>query len=430
MANNIKGITIEIGGDTTKLDKALGGVNKNVKSTQAELREVEKLLKLDPKNTEALAQKQQLLTKAVGETKEKLDVLKTAEAQVEEQFKKGEVSEEQYRAIKREIEATELSLKKLEEEAGKSNISLEKVGEAFGKVGGKATGIGNKLLPVTAGVTALGGAGVAAAMELDDGYDTIITKTGATGEALEELNGIADDLFTEMPIEMQDAGTAVGEINTRFGATGDTLKDLSKQFIEFANINDTDLNNSIGKTDKIMEQYNIDASETGNVLGLLTKKGQETGISVDTLMDSLQKNGATFKEMGLNLVQSTNLLAQFEANAVNAAFAALTAGPIFPTTVMMFEMPVATFPKMISAGPIAATTAAILIMVSFWLWLKFLNHCVNSFTFPTTFVMVGCNEPKRVVPRSAAANFKLLAATFASSHGSCVALNVSSTTVP
>lgn len=151
MANNIKGITIEIGGDTTKLDKALGGVNKNVKSTQAELREVEKLLKLDPKNTEALAQKQQLLTKAVGETKEKLDVLKTAEAQVEEQFKKGEVSEEQYRAIKREIEATELSLKKLEEEAGKSNLSLEKVGEAFGKVGGKATDIGNKLLPVTAG---------------------------------------------------------------------------------------------------------------------------------------------------------------------------------------------------------------------------------------------------------------------------------------
>ena len=77
MANNIKGITIEIGGDTTKLDKALGSVNKNVKSTQSELREVEKLLKLDPKNTEALEQKQKLLAKAVGETKEKLDVLKT-----------------------------------------------------------------------------------------------------------------------------------------------------------------------------------------------------------------------------------------------------------------------------------------------------------------------------------------------------------------
>ena len=120
MANNIKGITIEIGGDTTKLDKALGDVNKNVKSTQAELKEVEKLLKLDPKNTEALAQKQQLLSKAINETKEKLDVLKTAEAQVEEQFKRGEVSEEQYRALKREIEATEQSLKRLEEEAKQS----------------------------------------------------------------------------------------------------------------------------------------------------------------------------------------------------------------------------------------------------------------------------------------------------------------------
>ena len=317
-SSKIRGITIEIGGDTTKLDKALGSVGKKVRDTQAELREVNKLLKLDPTNTEALAQKQTLLKDAISETKEKLDVLKTAEAQVEEQFKNGEVSEEQYRALKREIEATEISLKKLEEEANKSNLSLEKVGEAFGKVGSKATDIGKKMLPVTAGIAGMGTAGVAAAMELDDGYDTIITKTGATGEALEELNAVADDLFTEMPIEMADAGTAVGEINTRFGATGETLKGLSKQFIEFANINGTDLNNSIGKVDKIMEQYNIDAAETGNVLGLITKKGQETGISVDTLMDSLQKNGATFKEMGLNMVQSTNLLAQFEANGVNA----------------------------------------------------------------------------------------------------------------
>jgi len=318
MANNIKGITIEIGGDTTKLDKALGNVNKSVKSTQAELKEVEKLLKLDPKNTEALAQKQELLKKAIGETKEKLDVLKTAEAQVQEQFQRGEISEEQYRALKREIEATELSLKKLEEEANKSNLSLEKVGDAFGKVGDKATAIGNKLMPVTAGITALGGAGIAAAMELDDGYDTIITKTGATGEALEELNEVADNLFTDLPIEMEDAGTAVGEINTRFGETGERLEELSRQFIEFANINGTDLNNSIGKVDKIMEQYNIDASETANVLGLLTQKGQATGISVDTLMDSLQKNGPVFKEMGLNMVQATDLLAQFEANGVNA----------------------------------------------------------------------------------------------------------------
>lgn len=111
MANNIKGITIEIGGDTTELQNALNGVNEDLKSTKNELKEVKKGLKLDPKNTELLAQKQQLLTKAVGETKDKLDVLKTAEAQVEQQFKNGEASEEQYRAIKREVIATEAELK-------------------------------------------------------------------------------------------------------------------------------------------------------------------------------------------------------------------------------------------------------------------------------------------------------------------------------
>lgn len=125
MANNIKGITIEIGGNTTKLTAALSNVNKEVRSTQAELKEVERLLKLDPKNTEALAQKQKLLKQAISETKDKLDVLKTAEAQVEEQFQRGEVSEEQYRALKREIEATELSLKNLESQAKQSIFHLK-----------------------------------------------------------------------------------------------------------------------------------------------------------------------------------------------------------------------------------------------------------------------------------------------------------------
>ena len=109
-ASTIKGITIEIGGDTTKLDKALSGVNKQSRDLQKELKEVEKGLKLDPKNTELLAQKQTLLKEAVAATSEKLDVLKSAEAQVQKQFENGEVSEEQYRALQREIIKTEADL--------------------------------------------------------------------------------------------------------------------------------------------------------------------------------------------------------------------------------------------------------------------------------------------------------------------------------
>ena len=111
---SIKGITIEIGGETTKLDKALKDTQSKSKSLATELRQVEKLLKFDPKNTELLAQKQKLLKESISQTKEKLDILKESEAQVQKQFERGEVSEEQYRALQREIASTESYLKNLE----------------------------------------------------------------------------------------------------------------------------------------------------------------------------------------------------------------------------------------------------------------------------------------------------------------------------
>ena len=321
MANNIKGITIEIGGDTTKLDKALSGTNKEIKSTQSELREVERLLKMDPGNTEAMKQKQELLTKAVGETKDKLDLLKDAEKQVEEQFKNGEASEEQYRAIKREVEATEAQLKNLEKAAADSNVTLTKVGEAFGNVGDKLTTVGTKLTTVSAGIVGMGIASVAAAKDLDSGYDTIITKTGASGEALEGLQETANNVYGSMAVDMDDVGIAIGEVNTRFGATGTELETLSTQFLQFAQINDTDLNTAIDSVDSIMLKFGVDSSQTANVLGLLTKAGQDSGISMETLESSLQTNGAALQELGFDLTESVNLLAQMEASGVDTSTA-------------------------------------------------------------------------------------------------------------
>lgn len=181
-ASTIKGITIEIGGDTTKLDKALSGVNKQSRDLQKELKEVEKGLKLDPKNTELLAQKQTLLKEAVAATSEKLDVLKSAEAQVQKQFENGEVSEEQYRALQREIVKTEADLKNLKTAAEDSNSTLEKVGEIAGKIGEKSEELGKKILPVTGAIAGIGTASIAAFNELDAGYDTIITKTALLGK--------------------------------------------------------------------------------------------------------------------------------------------------------------------------------------------------------------------------------------------------------
>ena len=106
MANRIKGITVEIGGDTTKLSKALEGVNKTIKNTQTQLKDVEKLLKLDPTNTELLSQKQRLLADSITTTKDKLATLKTAAEQANQALANGEISQEQYDALQREIVET------------------------------------------------------------------------------------------------------------------------------------------------------------------------------------------------------------------------------------------------------------------------------------------------------------------------------------
>ena len=117
MPNRIQGITVEIGGDTQGLSKALSGVNKEIRTTQSQLKDVERLLKLDPGNTELLRQKYELLNDSIESTEEKLDSLREAEKQVQQQFERGEVSQEQYNGLQREIIATEQALGRLQNEA-------------------------------------------------------------------------------------------------------------------------------------------------------------------------------------------------------------------------------------------------------------------------------------------------------------------------
>ena len=221
MANNIRGITIEIGGDTSKLGKALEDVNKKSRDLSSELGQVNKLLKLDPGNTELLAQKQKILAEAVENTSKKLDILKTAEKQVQEQFERGEVSEEQVRALQREIIATESKLKSYEGAARETADEIDrlgddsesatkdvdrlgdeakKTGEELESAGDKASTFGEKVKnagaiavkgltaigsAAGAATTALAGASVNAASYADDVL-TMSTVTGVSTEKLQE----------------------------------------------------------------------------------------------------------------------------------------------------------------------------------------------------------------------------------------------------
>lgn len=157
-----------------------------------------------------------------------------------------------------------------------------------------------------------------AAKELDEGYDAIITKTGATGESFEALKKSADDVFKSMPVEMKDVGEAVGEVATRFDLTGDSLTELSKEFLQFSSITGTSVNTSVESASRLVKAFGLETKDTANVLGLLADASQQSGLSVDKLMSSLDANGSVLRSMGFSLQDSVALMTAFEESGVEA----------------------------------------------------------------------------------------------------------------
>ena len=330
MADRIKGITIEIDGDTKGLSQALKGVNKDIKSTQTQLKDVEKLLKLDPHNVTLLGQKMKLLQTEIGQTKDKLSQLKSVSDEMEKGLKNGTVTAEQYDAWQREIIETENELKNLEEalkkvptasEAMIAKVSddMDKLGQKTSQVGDKISSLGDTLMPVTAGITALGGASIKAWSELDDAMDNVIKKTGASGAQLEEFEDIVNSIATTIPVDFMTVSNAVAETNTRFGVTGEELEKLSSSFIKFSELNDTDVTGSIDQVSAMMKAWGMDISQTTQVLNLLNGVGQNTGVSVDTLANLMQDNALFFKEFNLTCAQSATLLGDMEKNGIDAS---------------------------------------------------------------------------------------------------------------
>ena len=192
-ARRIAGIMVEIGGDTTKLTTALKDVDKALSTTQSSLRDVNKLLKLDPGNTELLAQKHRLLGEAVSETKEKLATLKTAAEQANQALANGEITQSQYDALQREIIETEQKLKDLERQAENSSVALQKIGQVGDKlqaVGDKVSGVGETLTKsVTAPVVGLGSAAVATAASFESSMSQVQATMGITKDTMSTVNG-------------------------------------------------------------------------------------------------------------------------------------------------------------------------------------------------------------------------------------------------
>lgn len=445
MAGNIKGIKIEIGGDTQPLQNALKKVNSASIEATKELKSIDKALKFDTGNVTLLAQKQEVLQKQVSTTKEKLETLRQAQAQVEAQFKSGDIGADQYRAFQREVVQTENILKgyenklenvnkaldgngnatksnreqlkelqneqqrlasegdkvvssfKLQEsqmgsnasEADKLALAEQKIGkqseivaqqvenlekqltlakqeygenstevnkletqlneskaafnglsnemENLGESGKKASSgleetnkllkaellnqFSEKLSEISQKLVDFGKSALDAFREIDEGMDTIVTKTGASGKSLEQMQGIANGIATEIPTDFSKIGNAVGEVNTQFGLTGDALKTTSVDMIKFAEINGSDITNATIQSKQALEAYGYSVDYLSDVLDSTTYVAQSTGVSVDDLMKKATDGAPQIKMLGLEFDEAVTLIGQLEQHGVDSSAA-------------------------------------------------------------------------------------------------------------
>ena len=327
MADSLQRVGLVFKADgTVDFRKSLKDVNASIQENRTEFKLAKSTWGESTKVVEKLKASQEYLGKQTEDYNRKVRLLREELNDLENAEERDEAAIQKKRAQLNTAEASLNNYRRgLEEVNEKLKTGAAQIEEFAGKVeklGSKMTDAGKKMtVGVTTPIIGIGAAGVKAAMELDEGYDTIIAKTGATGEILQGLNDVADSVFGSMPVEMQDVGTAVGEINTRFGSTGNELEDLTKKFLQFAEINGADVNNSIRLVSRAMGDAGIPTEQTGEILDKLTIAGQASGVAIETLTENLAKYGAPMRALGLTTDESIAIFAGWEKAGVNTEIA-------------------------------------------------------------------------------------------------------------
>ncbi len=332
MANRIKGITVEIGGDTTKLQTALKGVNGEIRNTQTALKDVEKLLKLDPGNTELLAQKHRLLGEAVAGTKEKLETLKTAAEQANTALANGEISQDQYDALQREIIETENNLRDLERQAGQSAVALQKIaatGEKLKTVGDNISSAGQKLLPITAGVTALGTAAVSTAANFESSMSQVQATMGITKDAMSTVNGesvntmdtlsaLAKKMGSETAFSASECAEALNYLALA-GYDTQQMCDTLPTVLNLAAAGGIDLAAASDMVTDAMSALGMGVDEAGTMVDQMAKTASSTNTSVAQLGEGILTIGATAKTVKGGTAELNTALGILANNGIKGA---------------------------------------------------------------------------------------------------------------
>lgn len=315
-SKTIKEINREMNLAATEYKNQVSAMDKDATATEkltAAKKKLENQLSLAEKRTELLREQYE---KSVEETGK-------YSAESEKLYKKMLESETGQNKLKAALDETNEALK----EQGDVSIDTAKKLQKIEEAGEKVSNVGKKMsIGVTAPIVAAGAAGLAAFSEVDEALDTIITKTGATGDVADSLATSFENVGSNTHLELQTVGEAIGEVNTQFGFMDKKLEDSTNYILQFAEINGTDVSQSAIYARQAIEAYDLSYDDLNKVLDVTTKTSQNTGQAVDSLFDSAIKGAPQIKQLGLSFGEGVTLMGQFEQAGVdgNAALSSLS----------------------------------------------------------------------------------------------------------
>lgn len=344
MGERIKGLSIGLDLDSANLNRSLTEIKRNFKTLNSDLKLTGNNFKYTEKSTDSYQQRIKELDGTIIGYKKNVDDLakqydkvsqeqgeNSAEAQKLRQEYNKQANELNY--LERELQKTSAEFeefKKAQVEAqrmaesgwGKTSKVFESMGPKLTKMGDGLKSIGKGLMiGVTAPVLGIAAASGKAFAEVDKGLDTVTQATGATGGELKKLQNSFKDVYGNFPADAETVGGVLGEVNTRLGFTGKELESATESFLKFSHITGSDGVQAVQLITRAMGDAGIEADEYQSVLDMVAKAAQASGISVDTLADSITKYGAPMRAMGFEMKESIALFSQWEKSGVNTEIA-------------------------------------------------------------------------------------------------------------
>lgn len=308
MAGSIKGIIVEIGGDTSGLQKALKQVNTTTSNLSKELKGINSLLKLDPKNTELLAQKQAVLSQNIQETTNKLNQLKQAQKLADDTIKNGgTISQENYRNLQREIINTENKLKQLKVEASNWTAvskSLDNISKKMKTVGDSISGVGSSLTTgITVPTLGLVGAATAVGNEFEAQMSRVQAIAGATGEELKSLTDQALELGAQTSFSASEAAEGMENLASA-GFTTKEIMEAMPGLLDLAASSGSELATASEIAASAIRGFGLDASEAGHVADVFAEAAARTNAQTEDMGEAMKYIAPVAHTMGISLEET------------------------------------------------------------------------------------------------------------------------------